>query len=148
VEDPSSQDVSEYNGCPTAAVWRDRGPCVLTRSSTRENSGVLRVFRGKAGLRVICSSVRGGTCLMKKYLDRQRGGGGVTEPIRTSLLGIHKKKLLMKPVAPDSRVKHLPVLLVVGLGRYRGGGHVHVDRVRTGPWSCCAGGGGAKGGAF
>lgn len=41
---------------------------LLTRSRTRENSGVLRVFRGRAGLRVSCSSVSGGTCLMKKYL--------------------------------------------------------------------------------
>lgn len=40
----------------------------LTRSRTRENSGVLRVLRGSAGLRVNCSSVSGGTCLMKKYL--------------------------------------------------------------------------------
>lgn len=49
---------------------------VPTRSKTRENSGVLRVFNGKAGLRVKCSSVSGGTCLMKKYLqeDRQKGG--------------------------------------------------------------------------
>lgn len=42
---------------------------LLTRSRTRENSGVLRVFKGSAGLRVNCSSVRGGTCLMKKYLS-------------------------------------------------------------------------------
>lgn len=47
-----------------ALLWCSR----LTRSSTRENSGVLRVFRGSAGLRVSCSSVSGGTCLMKKYL--------------------------------------------------------------------------------
>lgn len=42
---------------------------LLTRSRTRENSGVLRVFKGSAGLRVNCSSVSGGTCLMKKYLE-------------------------------------------------------------------------------
>lgn len=30
---------------------------------------MLRVFRGKAGFRVSCSSVSGGTCLMKKYLQ-------------------------------------------------------------------------------
>lgn len=40
----------------------------LTRSRTRENSGVLRVFSGSAGFLVSCSSVSGGTCLMKKYL--------------------------------------------------------------------------------
>lgn len=44
----------------------------LTRSKTRENSGVLRVFKGSAGLRVNCSSVRGGTCLMKKYLQTEK----------------------------------------------------------------------------
>lgn len=45
---------------------------LLTRSKTRENSGVLRVFKGSAGLRVNCSSVRGGTCLMKKYLKTEK----------------------------------------------------------------------------
>lgn len=45
---------------------------LLTRSKTRENSGVLRVFKGSAGLRVNCSSVRGGTCLMKKYLKAEK----------------------------------------------------------------------------
>ncbi len=43
----------------------------LTRSKTRENSGVLRVFKGNAGLRVNCSSVSGGTCLIKKYLKAE-----------------------------------------------------------------------------
>lgn len=44
----------------------------LTRSKTRENSGVLRVFRGSAGLRVNCSSFSGGTCLIKKYLGKKK----------------------------------------------------------------------------
>lgn len=45
---------------------------LFTRSKTRENSGVLRVFKGNAGLRVNCSSVSGGTCLMKKYLEARK----------------------------------------------------------------------------
>lgn len=38
---------------------------ILTRSKTSENSGVLLVFNGRAGFLFSCSSVRGGTCLMK-----------------------------------------------------------------------------------
>lgn len=49
-----------------------RNLSLLTRSRTRENSGVLRVFKGNAGLRVNCSSVSGGTCLMKKYLEAEK----------------------------------------------------------------------------
>lgn len=52
-----------------------RGP-ELTKSRTRENSGVLRVFSGSAGFLVSCSSVSGGTCLMKKYLQNRRVGKG------------------------------------------------------------------------
>ncbi len=54
----------------------------LTRSSTRENSGVLRVFRGSAGLRVSCSSVSGGTCLMKKYLQKNMYKNAQTNKIK------------------------------------------------------------------
>lgn len=52
--------------------YSTRNFSLLTRSKTRENSGVLRVFKGSAGLRVNCSSVRGGTCLMKKYLKTEK----------------------------------------------------------------------------
>lgn len=51
--------------------YSTRNGLLLTRSKTRENSGVLRVFKGNAGLRVNCSSVSGGTCLMKKYLKAE-----------------------------------------------------------------------------
>lgn len=53
-------------------VYTINSSTVLTRSKTRENSGVLRVFSGSAGLRVNCSSVSGGTCLMKKYLKAEK----------------------------------------------------------------------------
>lgn len=52
--------------------YSTRNLSLLTRSKTRENSGVLRVFKGNAGLRVNCSSVSGGTCLMKKYLKAEK----------------------------------------------------------------------------
>jgi len=39
-----------------------------TKSSTRQNSGVLRVFSGKAGAFRRISSVSGGKFLMKQYL--------------------------------------------------------------------------------
>lgn len=38
---------------------------ILTRSKTSENSGVLLVFNGRAGFLFSCSSVSGGTCLIK-----------------------------------------------------------------------------------
>lgn len=38
---------------------------ILTKSKTNENSGVLLVFSGRAGFLLSCSSVSGGTCLMK-----------------------------------------------------------------------------------
>lgn len=43
---------------------------ILTRSRTRENSGELRVFSGRAGLRALSSSVKGGRFLMKRYLKK------------------------------------------------------------------------------
>lgn len=39
----------------------------LTRSRTSENSGLLRVLRGRAGQRARISVVRGGKCLIKRY---------------------------------------------------------------------------------
>lgn len=38
---------------------------IFTKSRTNENSGVLLVFSGRAGFLFSCSSVSGGTCLMK-----------------------------------------------------------------------------------
>lgn len=38
---------------------------IFTKSRTNENSGVLLVFSGRAGFLLSCSSVSGGTCLMK-----------------------------------------------------------------------------------
>ena len=43
-------------------LWRH------TKSSTRQNSGVLRVFNGNAGAFTRISSVNGGKFLMKQYL--------------------------------------------------------------------------------
>ncbi len=87
----------------------------LTRSRTRENSGVLLVFRGSAGLRVSCSSVKGGTCLMKKYLeDRGKLAPAYTEVIQIKCVEIWltgqklpsplRKSLLLEAMAghPDN----------------------------------------------
>ena len=62
--------------------------CVRTRSRTRENSGVLRVFSGRAGLRVSCSSVSGGTCLMKKYLDTEDAPVSVCTEMEKEYVGV------------------------------------------------------------
>lgn len=40
---------------------------VSSRSSTKVNPGLLRVFKGKAGCRDLISGVKGGKCLMKWY---------------------------------------------------------------------------------
>lgn len=63
----------------------------LTRSSTSENSGVLRVLSGSAGLRMRISSVRGGRCLMKKYLHEEEDSETFSRRVRGS--GVHHSRV-------------------------------------------------------
>lgn len=46
------------------AKWSNTIYGTLTKSRTRENSGLLRVFKGKAGHRERISFVSGGNCFM------------------------------------------------------------------------------------
>jgi len=62
------QSLLQWTWCPS------NGEVVVitrrhTRSNTRQNSGVLRVFSGNAGALTRISSVNGGKFLMKQYLQ-------------------------------------------------------------------------------
>lgn len=56
----------------------------LTKSRTKENSGLLLVFRGRAGHLALISSVSGGRCLMNRYGSNGSQSSSASTPLSST----------------------------------------------------------------